>query len=180
MKLEEIDEKVSAACIIAIFLGILLPKIISKSLENTLLVWLIAAVIMGLVLTNKRHARTLRFRSFWPALALNLSWFGYIFVRAAVDILKGEQAFKISMQSKDVDVFSDIFLLIIFAFLAGFAFLGTWLSVLLSAKGSYPISRMLSNLYNFGPDGIERVNKILITITVTIGALFALWAAFHA
>ncbi len=180
MKLEEIDERVSAACVIAIFLGLLLPKIISKSLENTLLIWLISAVLMGLVLTDRSQRRTLKFRSFWPALALNVSWLGYVFVRAAVDMLKGEQAFSISMQSEDVDIFSDIFVLIVFTILSGFAFLGTWLTVLLSAKGSYPISNMLSNLYDFGPNGIERVNKILITTTATIGALFALWSAFNA
>jgi len=178
MKSDQFDEQLAASCVVSIMAGLVLPGILATTnLERAIAFWFASCILVGLIVGQYDNTIKLRIKALIPSIFLNASWFLYILVRAAADMIKGKQAFAILFQSTSVNVSMDIYVLFLLFFLCLTACIATWVLVLLSAKGNVPISRMLSHLYDFGPDGINRINKILIALMAVVTAFYALWSS---
>ncbi|MBK8919485.1 MAG: hypothetical protein IPM73_15930 [Betaproteobacteria bacterium] len=177
-------EAVATACLVALIAGILLPKALFVSLDRAILVWLIAQIACGLIVgTITQPIRKLLLASVLPSAALPIAYCGFLVVRWLIDLAKDSSAgFSIPIFGGSGVGFGPPTLLsmTILAVLALVAFIASYALILVSAFASRPVQRAIVQLYSFGPDGMRRVQRLLVGLVAIVGSLVLLWGAFGA
>ncbi|MEE4353792.1 MAG: hypothetical protein V2J25_13100, partial [Desulfatiglans sp.] len=56
--------------------------------------------------------------------------------------------------------------------------IGTSIAISITASSGRLLIQGALKLYTFGPDGIERIRKIILAISGVVSALLVLWASF--
>ncbi|OEZ65266.1 hypothetical protein JAB5_12660 [Janthinobacterium sp. HH103] len=178
-------EAVATACLIALIAGILLPKALFFSLDRAILVWLVTQVASGLVVGNvTQSTRKLIVSSSFPAAALPIGYCGFLVVRWLVDLAKNLSA---GFKGFNIPIFGlsgvgfgppDLVSLTILTVLAVVGFLASFVLILVSAFASRSIQRGIIGFYSFGPDGLRRVQRLLLGLVAVIGGLVLLWGSF--
>ena len=175
-------EAIATACLVALIAGILLPKALFVSLDRAILVWLVAQVACGLIVgAVTQPARKLLLSSILPSAALPIAYWGFLVVRWLSDLAKDPSA------GVNIPIFGGSGVgfgppnsrsLAILAVLALVAFLASYVLILVSAFASRPVQHGVIGLYSFGPDGIRRVQRLVVGLVAVIGSLVLLWGAF--
>ena len=175
-------EAVATACLVALISGVLLPKALFVSLDRAILVWLVAQIACGLIIgAVTQSIRKLLISSILPSAALPIAYCGFLVVRWLIDLAKDSSAgFNIPIFGGSGVGFGppNLLSLTILAALALVAFLSSYVLILVSAFASRPIQRGIVGLYSFGPDGIRRVQLLLVGLVAVISSLVLLWGAF--
>ena len=172
------DQYISAACITTFIGGLLLPKAAWIGLDRGLLVWLVICVSSGIIISNLSHRK---FKvSMLASVIFIMALIGYYSVRwlvsriidihaASIKIPFGSGAYIDILEPKAFP-----FLLILLVLY----WIGTSIAIGITASSGRLLIQGALKLYTFGPDGIERIRKIILAISGVVSALLVLWAAF--
>jgi hypothetical protein len=173
---------VSVACIATFIGGLLLPKAAWVGLDRGLLVWLVICVVSGVILSNLQPFSVWRGlkMSMLASVVLVLALIGFYSVRWLVSRIINIDAPRILIpfgSGASVDILDPRgfpFLLILLVLF----WIGTSVAIgVATLSGRLLIAGSLK-LYAFGPDGVERVRKIVLALAGVVLAIVALWAAF--
>lgn len=162
--------------------GLLLPKAMFHSLDRGLIVWLMACIASGVIVSNVE--RLSLWRGIKAAMAVSgLFWLTVVLfyvVRWLISRIIHIEAPQIlvpfgsgaSVDLLDPEVFPLVAILLLIFWIGSTAVVAfTTLSGRLLTAGAL-------KLYKFGPEGLDRVRKIVVAIAGVVAAILALWAAF--
>lgn len=162
--------------------GLLLPKAMFHSLDRGILVWLIACLASGLIVSNVE--RLSLGRGIKAAMALSgFLWLTVVLFYAVrwlvsriIDIDAPQILVPFGSGAKvdllDPEVFPLVAILLLIFWVGSTAVVAfTTISGRLLTAGAL-------KLYRFGPEGLDRVRKIVVAMIGIVAAVLALWAAF--
>lgn len=171
----------AAAAVVMIIAGLLIPKAADSSFDRAALVWLTGCIVSGVIGSNIRPVSFLggaRFSVIFGAL-LCASLVVYYYLQWLVGRMLniGSDKVLIYFYGGLID-FADPKMLP----LAGQLLLVLWVVTAIVITFAIVSGRMLNaaaiSLYDFGPDGLNRVHKIILTVMGIVASIIALWAAF--
>ena len=170
------------ACVATLIGGLLLPKAAWVGLDRGLLVWLIICFASGVILSNLQPLSIWRGlkMSMLASVVLVFAQIGFYSVRWLVSRIINIDAPHIlipfgsgaSVEILDPRAFP--FLLILLALF----WIGTLFVIGLTTLSGHLLVAGALKLYAFGPDGVERVRKIVAALAGVALSIVALWAAF--
>ena len=172
------DPYVSAALIIAFIGGLLLPKAAWVGLDRGLIVWLVICIATGVILSNLRQRKFKM--SMLASFTFILALIGYYLVRWLISRIINIEAASIEIpfgSGESVDLLDPTGFPYLFILLALF-WIGTTITVITTASSGRLLIEAALKLYAFGPEGLERVRKIILALAGIISAILVLWAAF--
>ena len=169
------------ACIATVVGALLLPAAGNHSWNRASLLWLVICILNGMILSNVKSTTLFRdfLYSFIVSSILWISFFTLYIVQWLVErILNIEsQEVLVNFYGKQVDMstpeswpYAIILFLIWHIVTTIFIFI-----VNVSGQGLAEISKYL---YSFGPEGLERVRQIILTMAGVVASVIALWATF--
>jgi hypothetical protein len=162
--------------------GLLLPKAAFHGLDRGLLVWLVICLASGVILSNLQPLSVWRGLkvSMLTSVVLVLALTGFYSVRWLVSRIINIEASQILIpfgSGASVDILDPRLFPFILLLLALF-WIGTSVSIgVATLSGKLLITGAL-RLYAFGPEGVERVRKIVVALAGVVLSIVALWAAF--
>jgi len=173
---------VSVACALTLVGGLLLPKAAFHSLDRGLLVWLIICVASGVILSNLQPLSIWRGlkTSMLAAVVLLLALVGFYSVRWLVSRIIDIEAPQILIpfgSGVAVDILDPrrlpflVMLLVLF-------WIGTSVATAVATLSGRVLVAGAMKLYEFGPNGVERVRKTIVALAGVVLSVVALWAAF--
>ena len=169
------------ACIATIIGALLLPTAGNHSMNRALLLWLVICVLDGMVLSNIKSITLFRnfIHSFIVSSILWISFFTLYAVQWLVErILNIEsQEVLVSFYMKQVDMSNpDSWPFAILLFLIWHP--STTIFIFIVNICGQALAEIAKSLYSFGPEGLERVRQIILTIAGIGASIIALWATF--
>jgi hypothetical protein len=179
---ELVPPYLAVACIATFVGGLLLPKAMWIGLDRGLLVWLAICVAAGVILSNLQPLsgwRGIRL-SMLASVVLIMALAGFYSVRWLVSRIINIDAPKILIpfgSGASVDILDPSGLPFLLILLALFWIGSSFAIGLATLSGRLLIAGALK-LYAFGPDGVERVRKIVVALAGVVLAIVGLWAAF--
>ena len=169
------SEQVALACLVAIVGGLLATKAAHQSMDRAVLVLLMTCIVAGLVLggRERRLLDSVLSSSFAVAVLFALTtavYFAVVEMVAAHAPPSGSAPGSLHLAGHDLVEGTLL--------LAGISCVGSFVMTLLTTLASRPLFSIFAQLFAAGPEAIERTNKILVALSATVAALFALWAPF--
>jgi hypothetical protein len=173
---------VGVVTVIGVLGGFLISQAWQISLYRGMMPWVICCVAAGLVQCTVKEAplRLFLIASATFTLALAAGFMGFYFVRGIVSLIQigGHTRLFVRIASGvmidplDPDLRQPIVWLAIVTILATFC-------LTISAAVSGPILLQGSKvLYDFGPEGVDKLRRLVVAVTALIAALLVLWSAF--
>lgn len=173
---------IAVAGVTAMIGGLLLPKAMFHSLDRGILVWLVVCIASGIIISNVERLPIRRAIKFAATIS-GLLWITVVvfyvvrwLVSRIIDIDAPQILIPFGSGARidllDPEVFPFIFLLLLIFWF------GSSVLVSLTCLSGQLLLAAAQKLYSFGPEGLDRVRKIVAGITVVIVSVLALWAAF--
>ena len=163
---------------VAIIAGLVLPAAAFHSLDRAILAWLIFCLLVGLLLGTKTQVSVRKAISLavLPSALVPLTYAMFWLVRFLGDWSKlgVMPLFGLGLSARSLDITSPIVLQVSAAILI-ILFLATLLVVSLTSIGKRPLVFAIAKANKLGPDGFDRVQKIVVAIGGIAAVLSALW-----
>ncbi len=173
---------IAVAGVATVIGGLLLPKAAFHSLDRGILVWLIACMTSGVILSNVEPLSVRR--GIKAAVVVSgLFWLTvltFYAVRWLVSRIIDIDAPRILIPFGSGE-FIDLLDPQVFPFLVVLLLIfwvGSTAVVALTTLSGRLLTAAALKLYTFGPEGLDRVRKIVLAIAGIIGSIIVLWAAF--
>jgi hypothetical protein len=174
------SEQRASACLVGIIGGLLIVRAATQSLTKASFIVLLTCAVAGLILGGRkpRILSSIVGSSLLVAVMFSLTSVIHFVIRVSVGALwhlPGPSSLippGIS-QSKDPRAFLFFLAVVLLVVL-----LSAFILTLVSSIASRALLSAAVQLFAAGPEAIERTNKIIVGLTATVGALFALWLAF--
>jgi len=173
-------EQRALACLVGIIGGLLILRAAVQSVDRALLVLLLTCALSGIVLGGRRVRLTgsILGSSLLVAVLFSITAITYLAVRILAGALADVQIPLFSgISLRREALLTDTNQLVLLAF-AVVLFVAAFIITSVSAFASRPLLAGVAKLFAVGPEAVERANKIIIALTATVAALFALWLAF--
>ena len=172
------SSRLALACILAIIGGLVIPLAAFVSLVHALALWIAIMLTIGLTAggIRVRRARTLIGQAALAAILIPASAIGFYWVRWLATWMKDptNREVMIPMFSGHYAGPTDGYILMGLGALALTAFLASWLLIFLFTAAAAPFSDVCRRVFHFGPEGFNRVNKILTSAAGAVTALLGL------
>lgn len=173
-------ESTAAAGVLAVVAGLILSHAARRGLEGAAPVWLAFAVLMGLVLGTPVRApvKSAVTQALLPSALLPITYAGVWLVRFLRDWSKNPESvpsFGPHIAGRHLDTTLPLVQALLLAFLL-LLFLATLLVVVLASIGKRPIVEALVRANKLGPEGIKRIQRIVIAVAGLLAVLATLWS----
>ena len=173
-------ERTAASSVVAVVAGLVLPMAAFHSLGQAILVWLTFSLLVGLILGTKTQVTVKKAvtHALLPSALVPLTYATFWLVRFLGDWSKTGvmPRFGLGMSAAPLDITSPTVLavsLAILLILSG----ATLLVVSLTSIGKRPLVLSIVQANRLGPEGFERVQKIVIAIGGLAAVVSTLWLA---
>ncbi len=171
----------TVAGVAVVVAGLLMPKAAYQGLDRGLLVWLIACITSGLIVSNVEL-------SVWRGMKAAMLMAGLLWLTVAAlyavrwlisrIIQVDAPHIKIPFGSgASVDLLDPEGIPFLIALL-GIFWVGSTVVMTLTALSGRLLVATAVKLYDFGPERLDRVRKIIVGMAAVAAALVELWAAF--
>jgi hypothetical protein len=173
-------ERTAAAGVVAVVAGLILPHAALHSLDRAIFVWLMFSVLVGLLLgaKTKIQTRAAVHQALLPSALLPITYAGFWLLRFLADWSKTGfvPRYGLGLSGVSLDLSSPAVLGVAFVILL-ILFCATLLVMSLSSIGTRPIVLSLVRANRLGPEGFDRMKRIVVSISGLAAALAALWLA---
>ena len=171
--------RLAFACTVSVLGGLVVPLAAFASLNRAIGVWVAIALAIGLILGGIRSQRTptIAIRASIAAIFVPGAAIGFYWVRWLATWLKNpdDPRVLIPMFSGHVGP-TDSWVLLGLGALALTGFLASLLVVFLVTLAAEPMTEAIRKALSFGPEGFDRVNKVLVAISAVVATLLALFS----
>jgi hypothetical protein len=170
------------ACAAALIGGLLLPKAAFHSLDRGLLVWIVLCIGSGVILSNLQPLSAWRGlkTSMWVSALMIGAMMGFYWVRWLVSRIININAPRIEIpfgSGASIDILDPAVIPFLIVLLVIF-WIGTSIATGIATLSGRLLVAAALKLYAFGPEGVERVHKIIVALAGLVLALVGFWAAF--
>jgi len=178
------SERIATACIGGIFFGLILPKVLRRSGDEAILLWLIFSVFYGLVIGSGKNLviKKLVFYSIPPAVLGPLTFVSLYIIKNLIQWVRtgSVPTFRIAVgygneesiafnSSRELHALGGILI---------FTFIATIIVTVCSAIAQRMLVFGISHVFKFGPQGLERIKNIFLAFGGLASVVFAMWIAF--
>ena len=172
--------RLAFACAISAVGGLLIPLAAFASLYHAIALWIALSLAAGLILGGIRNQQppSVARRAATASLFVPGAAIGFYWVRWLATWIKNPEDRNVLLP-----LFSgyvgpvDTWVLAGLAAIAATSFVASFVLVGLVALAAEPMTESLRKAFNFGPEGFDRVNKILVAVTAVIASLVGLLSA---
>ncbi|MFZ5759364.1 MAG: hypothetical protein ACOY32_07030 [Thermodesulfobacteriota bacterium] len=174
----EISQRIAFSCIIAVIAGLLIPKALTNGLDRALLVWLVYAILAGVVLEATlvqgivKHIRI----SVPSAATVTATIVSFYIVRVLASSIIGTPVIFASGVGLTPDNLIS-FLPYLLVFLAILFAASLFVTTLSSISGGLLIETC-GRIWQLGPESLDKTRKLLLSFAGVVAALIVLWGSF--